>query len=197
MVSDTPSDPLCVNLSPFECLEEVQLELDLLNYSVDWSERVLQTITSNLVHKVTLNFIPAYNISPSDVKIDLSIWSRLNTTFMKMANKLDGAEKGLEVVFHFEAQEPKHWQFEDTVRFERKQIPQDLDNMNPDLGDLLPVMMKFLASRPTVETQNQQDTRSTVPISILCPPDPNVIGPEADEYCPTLFILYTPNSLTD
>ena len=102
---------------------------------------------------------------------------------MKMANRLDGADKALEVVFHFEAQ---GWEFKDTVRFERKQVPQDLDNMNPDLGDLLPVMKNFLISRAAVETYIPGGLYSSTVVFVGPVPTPST---GADRLCEAIQAL--------
>ena len=86
-----------VDLSQFEQLEEVELQLSLLNQTTYQAERALKTIVAQ-VQKITLNVIPSHWILPSH-QIDVSIWSSLDETLLEMANRLDGTGKKLEVVF--------------------------------------------------------------------------------------------------
>lgn len=65
-----------------------------------WIGEILRTITSNRVRRIIFDADFPSTATEIDSRIDLHSWSRLDAMFLTMANKLDGTDEKLEVVFN-------------------------------------------------------------------------------------------------
>ena len=82
----------------FEGLEEVELGLTR-HWDLATMDKILQTISSNCIRKVTFYTRGPFIHTVLNSEIDLPGWSRLDETFLKMANTFDETGKKLEVTF--------------------------------------------------------------------------------------------------
>ena len=90
-----------VDLSPFEHLEELELYISFANWSVDYDERLLQTVSSNRVRKIIFDLgTPNSILHPNWHEIDTSVWSRLDDALLRVAEKTATGEK-LKIVFRY------------------------------------------------------------------------------------------------
>lgn len=78
----------------------MRLSLIQLRQPSHWIEPILQTVTSNHIHKIT--FETDFHISAADIDsgINIQSWSRLDGIFLRMANALDSTDRKLELVFN-------------------------------------------------------------------------------------------------
>ena len=134
-LSAPTSETVAIDLSPLEGLEEMELSLTRLEQPDDHIEKILGTVISKRVRKITLDTECISTASYNHSAIDLASWSTLDEMFLKMANTLDGESESdakLEVVFKVFDLRPygvsgdpeflKECRAKATVGFEYKQI---------------------------------------------------------------------------